>query len=140
MIAAKAPVSGASEAVRQAHDAAVCELEEALEARQQIEDRILALEDLVSTLETITRKAIPDAPRMGIKSSSASNESRVSAIERLLEHADGPLSPQDIQELLRAEGREESRKDIASALSYLGTNDRAERLDRGVWTNYRPAR
>jgi hypothetical protein len=110
------------------------ELREVLEQRAALDRRVDELWALIEQLERRhgVRPEGPDSVLAGLATT------RVGAVESILLRSDGPLSLAEVEGALRDRGMPESRKAIASALSYLGTKNRAHRVGRGRWSTGPP--
>lgn len=114
-------------ALSAAREAVVEDIEAALAQRRELENQ---LKELVELAERLTAQ-LGDDDTPGVVS--RAGETRVDAVHRVLSQAGQPISPERVDQSLRAEGRVETRKDIHSALSYLAAKGRSERVGDALW-------
>ena len=105
------------------------ELRDCVERRAALDRRIDELRHLITQLER-HHGIDPGSPDSVLTTVTTT---RVGAVEAVLRAADGPVSVTRVAEELAGRGLQESRKNVASTLSYLGTQDRAHRVGRGRW-------
>lgn len=122
-------------AVQSALKQAQADLETAQRERQTLADKLAAADDevtrLTSTVSQLTELAgslegetqVADAVTTPV-ATSLTKASRTDAIERILTEAGEALSSAEITRRLRAHGRDDPRKNVSAALSYLARKDR----------------
>lgn len=137
-------------------------IESAIEARQEIEDDLRELAKRAERLERerdeirleeqgyrlALARHFPDSAPVRETSASASNAlfaiedgiatmARTDAVEFAVRHLSREpgevATPAEIEEFLRARGRDDSRDAIGAALAYLNRNGRVQNVSRGRW-------
>lgn len=134
-----------SRAVRSALKQAQTDLETAKRERQTLADKVAATDDeitrLTSTVSQLTELAasledqtqVTDAVAAPAATSLA-KASRTDAIEQILTDAGEALPSAEITRRLRAHGRDDPRKNVSAALSYLARKDRITfNKEAGTW-------
>lgn len=127
MIDAKKPNPSAAEA--QVLKDLAAELRSAMQDRGEVDRRIDELRGLIERLEA--RYGI--SPEDEASQLAGVSTTRVGQVHAVLRQGNAPMSVAQITEALAEMGITYSNKAIASALSYLGSSERAERIGRGLW-------
>lgn len=79
-----------------------------------------------------------DSDHLNRDTGSLASLPRVTAVERLLNQADGEITNTAIRSALAAAGRNDSAADVSNTLLHLGRSGKAVRLGRGRWKGERP--